>query len=547
MHQITIPNYLRKLFVHIVFVFSCFLATGQTPKRTEGDGPYKQLIIRAINIIDGTGNPVVGPADIVIENNRIASITIVGSPGHINKNIKRPELISGGKEIDGTGKYIMPGFFDMHGHIKSWVDDPKNFEYEFKLLLAHGITSIVDPGCGAGLDLIVETKEKSKTNEIVAPRIKAYQRLRRDNVGRMIPNFNTPEIVRAWVQDIKKRGADGIKFELSYPDLMLAATDEAKKIGLGMMAHHGDNFTARWDALNSAKAGIVSFEHFYGYPEMMLANTSIPDWPDDFNYYDEHQRFLETAKVWLQTVSPHSEKWNNAIDSLLKYDVTLDPTFNVYEANRDVRYVTTSEWNQYFMIPKLWQSYSPGFGNVHAAYFRSWGTENEIAWKKVFNLWMEFVNEFKNRGGRVTTGTDNNILHVYGFSFVRELELLREAGFTPLEIIKAATLNSAEALKVDKDLGTIRVGKLADLVIVTRNPLADLSSLYGTGVPVLDEKSDRMIRIGGVEYTIKDGIVYDAKQLLKEVAEMVKKEKQKENFKFNQWGFSSEFTPPKGH
>ncbi len=531
-------NITRVLF--LIFLILPMLSVSQKQK-TAKEGPYNHLIIRAINIIDGTGNPVIGPADIEIKNNRISSITIVGSPGHISTTVKRPQLEKGGREIDGTGKYVMPGFFDMHGHIKSWVDNPKDFEYEFKLQLAHGITSIVDPGCFSGLDLILETRERSKRNEIIAPRIFAYDGFLR---GAKPETYNSPEAVRQWVQALKKKGADGIKFFAHYPDLMKAGLDEARKNGLGSMIHHGNNYTARWNALNSARAGVVSIEHFYGYPEMMLAKTSTPEWPADFNYFDEHQRFLETAKMWLQSAPPHSEKWNNAIDSLLKYRVTLDPTFNVYEANRDVKFVATSEWNQYFMIPKLWHSYSPGYGNVHAAYFRHWGTENETVWKEVYKLWMAFVNEFKNRGGRVTTGSDNNILHVYGFSFIRELELLREAGFTPLEAIKAATLNGAEALKVDNDLGTIRIGKLADLVIVSRNPLADFSSLYGTGSPVLDNKSDKMTRVGGVQYTIKDGIVYDAKQLLREVAEMVKKEKEKENFQFNQWGFSDNFIAP---
>lgn len=533
---------MRKEFILCCFIWVCATCEAQTPTQKSEGIKYPQVVIRAINIIDGTGNPIVGPADVVLTNNRITSITIVGSPGHINQRIDRPSLVSGGREIDGTGKFLMPGFFDMHSHIKSWVDDPTNFDYEFKLLLAHGITSIVDPGCFSGLDIILKTREKSRKNQIVAPRIYAYDGFLRGAKGE---KYNTPQDVKVWVDELKKKGADGIKFFGSYPDLMAAALVEAKKVGLGSMIHHGDNFTARWNALNSAQYGMVSIEHFYGFPEMMLAETSIPQWPSNFNYYDEHQRFLETAKMWLQVAPPGSVKWNNTIDSLLKYDVTLDPTFNVYEANRDVKYVATSEWNQYFMMPRLWKSYSPGFGNVHAAYFRSWGTEEELVWKKVYQIWMQFVNEFKNRGGRVTTGTDNNILHVYGFSFVRELELLREAGFTPLEIIKAATLNSAQALNVENEIGTIRVGKVADLVIVTQNPLENLGSLYGVGVPVLDPKTDRMKRVGGVEFTIKDGVVYDAKQLLRDVAEMVKIQKKTEHFEFNQWGLEREFVPPR--
>ena len=138
---------------------------------------------------------------------------------------------------------------------------------------------------------------------------------------------------------------------------------------------------------------------------------------------------------------------------------------------------------------------------------------------------MIFVNEFKNRGGRVTVGTDSGfIFQLYGFSFVREMELLREAGFHPLEIIRSATLNGAEALGMDKDLGSVEVGKLADFVILEENPLENLQVLYGVGAIKLNEKNE-VVRYGGVKYTMKDGILYDAKKLLEDVKAMVKKEK----------------------
>ena len=85
---------------------------------------------------------------------------------------------------------------------------------------------------------------------------------------------------------------------------------------------------------------------------------------------------------------------------------------------------------------------------------------------------MTFVNEYKNRGGRVTTGSDSGfIFQLYGFAYVRELELLREAGFHPLEVIRSATLNGAEALKMDDLIGSIEIGKLADMILVDANPL----------------------------------------------------------------------------
>jgi imidazolonepropionase-like amidohydrolase len=144
---------------------------------------------------------------------------------------------------------------------------------------------------------------------------------------------------------------------------------------------------------------------------------------------------------------------------------------------------------------------------------------------------MSFINEYKNRGGRVTAGSDNGFIYqTYGFGYIRELELLREAGFHPLEVIRSATLYPAQ-----KDLGTLEQGKLADIVLVDQNPLKNLQVLYGTGAIKLDENGNTK-RVGGVRYTIKDGIVYDAKQLLKDVKNIVDKAKADEKFVLKQPG-----------
>ncbi|HUR30753.1 MAG TPA: amidohydrolase family protein, partial [Saprospiraceae bacterium] len=120
-------------------------------------------------------------------------------------------------------------------------------------------------------------------------------------------------------------------------------------------------------------------------------------------------------------------------------------------------------------------------------------------------------------------------------AYIRELELLREAGFHPLEVIRSATLYSAQALGMDKEIGTVEPGKLADLIIIDQNPLQNLQCLYGTGAIKLNENNE-VVRVGGVKYTIKDGIIYDAKELLKDVKEMVDKEKAETGFKLYQPG-----------
>jgi len=124
---------------------------------------------------------------------------------------------------------------------------------------------------------------------------------------------------------------------------------------------------------------------------------------------------------------------------------------------------------------------------------------------------------------------------LYGFAYIRELELLREAGFHPLEVIRAATLNGAEALGIDNEIGSIEVGKKADLIIIEENPLQNLKVLYGTGAIKLTDDNE-VVRVGGVKYTIKDGIIYDAKQLLRDVKAMVDAEKEDTGWTLKQPG-----------
>ena len=117
------------------------------------------------------------------------------------------------------------------------------------------------------------------------------------------------------------------------------------------------------------------------------------------------------------------------------------------------------------------------------------------------------------------------IFKLFGFAYIRELELLQEAGFHPLEVIQAATLNGAELFELEDEIGSLVPGKKADIVLLNDNPIANFKTLYGTGHMYLDRETGELIRIGGVNYTIKDGIVFDAKELLSDVEKMVRSAK----------------------
>ena len=223
------------------------------------------------------------------------------------------------------------------------------------------------------------------------------------------------------------------------------------------------------------------------------------------------------------------------MNELISFDFTMVPTFNIYEASRDLQRARRAEWHEDYTLPSLWRFYQPSKIS-HGSYWHYWGTEEEVAWKENFKLWMTFINEYKNRGGRVATGSDSGfIFQLYGFAYIREMELLREAGFHPLEIIRSATLNGAEALGISDKTGSIEIGKSADFVIVEENPLQNFKVLYGTGAIKLNDNNE-VVRVGGVKFTIREGVIYDAKKLLKEVKEMVDLAKEKENFKITQPG-----------
>jgi len=502
----------------------------ESPDRQRGEGPYEQLIIRGVTLINGNGAPPIGPVDIVIEDNRIQRVATVGYPGVPIDPDRRPQLEDGGRELDGEGMYLLPGFVDMHGHIGGTAQGA-DAEYVFKLWMAHGITTVRDPACGNGLDWVLNHRERSAADEITAPRILAYTAFGQGADG----PIDSPEKARQWVRNNADNGADGIKFFGAPPEIMAAALDENKKLGLRSACHHAQMDVARWNVLNSARAGLTSMEHWYGLPEALFDDRTVQYYPLDYNYRNEQDRFGEAGRLWQQAAEPYSEHWNAVMKELLELDFTIDPTFNIYEASRDLMRARRAEWHETYTLPSLWRFYQPSKVS-HGSYWHYWGTEQEVAWKKNYQLWMTFINEYKNRGGRVTAGSDSGfIFQLYGFAYIRELELLREAGFHPLEVIRSATLNGAEALGMDDQIGTVQEGKLADLIIVEENPLENLKVLYGTGAIKLTEDNE-VIRTNGIKYTIKNGIVYDAKQLLRDVRQMVEKAKAEEDFSITQPG-----------
>lgn len=523
---------------HFVLICTCLQLFAQqsiqpAPPRAEGAGPFSRLILRGGILIDGTGAPPFGPVDIVVEKNRIVEIRSVGNPGVEIDPENRPKKQAGDHELDLSGMYILPGFVDMHAHIGG-VAQGTPAEYVFKLWMGHGITTIRDPGSGNGLDWVLSHQEKSRRNTITAPRIQAYVVFGQGHDG----PITTPEEARKWVDSVAKRGAQGIKIFSVRPDVMAAILDEAKKVGLRTACHHPQLSVARQNALQSARMGLTTMEHWYGLPEALFTDRTVQDFPLDYNYNNEYDRFSQAGRLWKQAAPPYSEHWNAVMNELLALDFTIDPTLTIYEASRDFMRVRRDEWHDEYTLPSLWEFFKPS-RKAHGSYWFNWSTEDEVEWKNNYRLWMTFLNEYKNRGGRVTVGSDAGYIYkVYGFGYIRELELLREAGFHPLEVIRSATLYGAQALGLESQIGSVEAGKLADFVVVEENPLKNLKVLYGTGAIQLNEDNEP-VRVGGVKYTIKDGIVFDAKKLLADVRRIVREAKEREGKKIVQPGLTA--------
>jgi len=501
------------------------------PPRGEGQGQYDQLIIRGAYLIDGTGAPATGPVDVVVEDDRITQVTTVGTPGIAIDPEGRPPLLDGAdlktREIDAHGKYLLPGFVDSHTHVHAPDKRQKvSADYIFKLWLGHGVTSTREVFGSDGESRLLALKALSEKNAITAPRITAFPYFAMPTDGdEKLPAITSAEDARKRVRYLKRIGADGIKFMGAPEDILWAALDEAEQQGLGTTMHHAQLNVAHANVLDTSSHGLDCMEHWYGLPEALFTDKVIQDYPSDYIYSNEQQRFAQAGRLWKQAAGPGTERWNEVMATLLERDFCLSPTFTIYLASRDLMRAYTAEWHYEYTAPALWDFYRAS-REKHGSFFFNWTTQDEIEWKHNYQLWMQFVNEYKNRGGKVVVGSDTGYIYsLYGFGYIQELELLQEAGFHPLEVISAATKIGAQVLGQESEIGTVQVGKKADLIIVDENPLHNLKSLYGTGVPKLNEENQKVERVGGVRWTIKDGIVYDAQALLADVRAMVKAQK----------------------
>jgi hypothetical protein len=255
----------------------------------EGAGPFRRMVIMGANMIDGTGAPLQGPVDIVVEGNRIRQIRSAGAPGVA---AQRTPPADADHVIDAHGMYVLPGFVDLHGHTGG-AQQGTPAEYVYKLWLAHGVTTVREPGSGNGVDWTLRARERSARNEITAPRVFAYVGV---GAGWNRGAVDTPEKARDYVRWARERGVDGFKLGFGDPDVTAAMIVEARQQGLGTTAHLAQTGVARLNALDAARLGLRSMEHWYGLPESLFSDRVIQDYPYDYNYSDEYHRFAHGGR-----------------------------------------------------------------------------------------------------------------------------------------------------------------------------------------------------------------------------------------------------------
>lgn len=459
---------------------------------------YPRLAIRNAMIADGNGTPASGPYDIIIENNRI--VNVVGlDPVAVNRGAKRlPATV----EIDAKGKYVLPGLINAHAHIQDERDgQPQPLEYELKTWLACGITTVRDVGSKTEQSLAL--RARSAAGEIAAPRILVYPMFGLAGSAVFAGPKNADE-ARAEVRRASQMGADGIKMRQVHRDVMDAIEDEAHKLKLPVAHHVGVDEV---NALDDIRDGTRSIEHWYGIPEAAIPD-GVQNFPPNFNYNDESDRFRYAGHLWREA---DPKKLLDVLAAMVKAGVAWVPTFNIYDASRDLERAQNQTAFRDYLHPALAAYFLPNPRN-HGSYFLNWTSNDEVMWKENYRIWMAAVRDFERLGGTVGVGDDAGFIYqIYGFGLLRELELQEEAGFHPIKVIQHATGNNAKILGMEGQLGGVRPGYLADLIVVNGNPLDNIKVLY----PYTEG--------GGVEWTIKDGIPYHAPTLAAEVRDIVKK------------------------
>ena len=421
--------------------------------------PSSQLAITHVTLIDGSGHPPQSDQTVLIEGRRIAAV------GPTAK-IKVPKAA---RTIDASGKFLLPGFWDMHVHLAGINADPSwSKQVLLPLLLANGITGVRD--MGGDLDALLSWQRDIESGALLGPHIVAAGPFLAAS-GRKTPEqypVANADAARAAVDDLKKRGANFIKI-ISMPsrDAFFAVADECKKQNIPFAGH----LPFEIGVIEASNAGMHSIEHLL-YSAFALSFSS--------KEAELRPRLVQAEKkgdsaAWEQiaheadaTYSP--EKAAAVFQTLKKNGTWVTPTL----ASLNI----TSH-------PERWKIDDPLLAFVPPAMAKEWRDSFDDAQMKQRAAWLarqasndwKLTGELHQAGVHLLVGSDSLDPFVFpGDSFHHELAELVRAGFTPTEVLQAATHDAAQFLGSEKEFGTIEPGHAADLVLLSANPVESIAN-----------------------------------------------------------------------
>ena len=429
-------------------------------------------VLRGVTVIDGTGAAPLRNATVLITGDRIAA---VGPRASVR-------IPAGAKVLDLPGRTLVPGFIDMHAHVAlgpaygpiSAGDPPLRTESDslanvlmLRRLLEWGVTTVRNPA-GPTLEAVA-LRDAVRAGKLPGPRIFTAGALL-DVIGApggLVETVKSDSAIRAAVRAQAAAGVDYVKLYAGLsPQLVRAGIDEAHKQGIKAIGHL---MLTSWT--DAARAGIDGIVHIVPGSPLMLPPARRADFMKAFT---GTQFFYH----WFENVDLQGAEIDTAITELVKHNVVLDPTLVTFEA--------AFKGNDPAIIA------SPDLATAPAALLRNWRedfqlsyrwttkdfTEATAAWPTV----LKFTKLLYDRRANLTVGTDTpNPFAAPGTSFHRELKLYADAGIPPLQILRLATQSGARALGIDKDVGTIQAGKVADLVLLEADPLADIGNTRRIG------------------------------------------------------------------
>ena len=399
----------------------------------------KGLVLYGANLIDGTDSQVKYNVTVIVNQSKIIDITdknnVVNSKDYF-ENRSNVHL------VNVTGKYIIPGLFDMHAHVAGVYKNSFNQTFSeemLHMLLSQGVTTIRSPG--GPTEQSTGLKENISLGRIKGPQMfTAGQLLNSPNAS--IPFVEekvlTEEDVRKEVNRQANLGVDFVKLYVGLtPNLVAAAIDEAHSLGIKTIGHL---YTTSWT--DAANMDIDYLTHGIPVNPYLLSSDNRRIFEVNGGSYFNH--FL-----WLNLVDLDGKEINEMMDALVENNVYVDPTLSIYEA----------------MIKD--------------------NPQKQQLWNKVLKITKKmYVSDVK-----ILAGTDiPNFELIAGESLHHELELLEDAGIPESEVIKIATRNGAESLGILNQTGTIEKGKDADMIILSSNPIDDISNIKEIEAVISDGK-----------------------------------------------------------